>query len=200
MIGRMTLARLDARDIVARATTGLSANHGRLPVGAIRTWSNFPYDGDLTMVALDEPVLPEPERGGLTPEDCPVCPADDSGYLWCGERWRLRSITRGGSLPVFLLEPREHLDFGDLSEDLAAEMGVLAVRVERALASIDGVGRVHVDRWGDGLVHLHLWFYARPAGMLQLKGLFMPSWADTLPALPDEVADAIDARMAELLA
>ncbi len=38
----------------------------------------------------------------------------------------------------------------------------MTVRLERAIRSLDGVARVHVNRWGDGSAHLHLWFLARP--------------------------------------
>src|SRR5262249_62025925 len=55
---------------------------------------------------------------------------------------------------------------------LAAELGVMTVRLERAIRSLDGVARVHVNRWGDGAAHLHLWFLARPYGRLQLRGTF----------------------------
>jgi hypothetical protein len=35
--------------------------------------------------------------------------------------------------------------------------------------------------------------------MPQLRGLFMPSWMDSLPPLPDEVAEAIDGQVATAL-
>jgi len=98
-----------------------------------------------------------------------------------------------------LLEPRRHADLGDLSEDEAAELGVLVLRIERALASVPGVARVHVNRWGDGGAHLHVWFFARPAGLLQLRGSYLPDWAEILPALPDQQWAAVGRHVAEAL-
>ena len=85
-----------------------------------------------------------------------------------------------------LLEPRAHLDSTDLGAELAAEMGVLTVRAENALLALGGVGRVHVMKIGDGSAHLHLWFFARPEGLLQLRGSSLSDWSDTLPVLPED--------------
>jgi hypothetical protein len=96
-------------------------------------------------------------------------------------------MDRPTGLPaVVILEPRSHLDLGDLPNLLAAELGVMTVRLERAIRSLDGVARVHVNRWGDGLAHLHVWFMARPYGHLQLRGTFLPLWDDILPAISEE--------------
>jgi hypothetical protein len=84
-----------------------------------------------------------------------------------------------------ILECRSHLDLGDLPNLLAAELGVMTVRLERAVRSLDGVARVHVNRWGDGAAHLHMWFLARPYGRLQLRGTFLSLWDDILPVIPE---------------
>jgi hypothetical protein len=68
---------------------------------------------------------------------------------------------------------------------LAAELGVMTVRLERAVRSLDGVARVHVNRWGDGAAHLQLWFMARPYGRLQLRGTFLTLWDEILPSIPE---------------
>jgi hypothetical protein len=86
---------------------------------------------------------------------------------------------------VLILECRSHLDLGDLPNLLAAELGVMTVRLERAIRSLEGVARVHVNRWGDGSAHLHLWFLARPYGRLQLRGTFLTLWDDILPVIPE---------------
>jgi hypothetical protein len=86
---------------------------------------------------------------------------------------------------VLILESRSHLDLGDLPNMLAAELGVMTVRLERAIRSLDDVGRVHVNRWGDGSAHLHLWFLARPYGRLQLRGTFLSLWDEILPPIPE---------------
>jgi hypothetical protein len=81
---------------------------------------------------------------------------------------------------VLILESRSHLDLGDLPNLLAAELGVMTVRLERAIRSLDEVAQVHVNRWGDGAAHLHLWFLGRPAGQLQLRGPFLAMWDEIL--------------------
>lgn len=62
-----------------------------------------------------------------------------------------------------------------------------ALRVERAVANVPHVGRVHVCKWGDGTAHLHFWFIARPARLAQLEGSFAAIWDDVLPPLPEDV-------------
>ena len=149
-------------------------------------WPTFPFEGDLRVKPLDPPVAEEPARQGEGGENCAKCQADDSEYIWVDERWRVRSLSRPSGLPVVVvLETRHHYDLGDLSNMLAAELGVLTVRLERAIRSIDGVARVHVNRWGDGSEHLHVFFLARPKGMLQLRGTFLSMWDDILPPIPE---------------
>ena len=79
-------------------------------------------------------------------------------------------------------------------------MGVLLVRMERALAGIGGVGRVHVYKWGDGGAHLHVLVVARPRGMMQLRGMFLSTWMDVLPPLPVEEWAALRSHLAARLA
>src|SRR5256886_16868053 len=87
---------------------------------------------------------------------------------------------------VLMLESRSPLDLGCLSNLLSAELGVMTVRLERAIRSLDDVARVHVNRWGDGAAHLHLWFLARPVGRLQLRGSFLSLWDEILPPISEE--------------
>jgi hypothetical protein len=132
------------------------------------------------------PVDAEPPRAGEDATDCVACHTPDESYIWVSECWRVRSLDRPTGLPaVLVLECRSHLDLGDLPNLLAAELGVMTVRLERAIRSLDGVGRVHVSRWGDGAAHLHMWFLARPYGHLQLRGTFLSLWDDILPAIPE---------------
>ncbi|MGH3682038.1 MAG: hypothetical protein ACRDT2_17520 [Natronosporangium sp.] len=149
-------------------------------------WSSFPFEGELRVKKLDEPVAVEPPRKGENQADCAKCQTPDDAYIWVNENWRVRSLDRPSGLPmVLILESRSHLDLGDLPNMLAAELGVMTVRLERAIRSLDGVARVHVNRWGDGAAHLHLWFMARPYGRLQLRGTFLTLWDEILPAIPD---------------
>jgi hypothetical protein len=89
-------------------------------------------------------------------------------------------------VPLVLgLECRPHLDLGDLPNLLAAELGVMTVRLERAVRSLPGVAQVHVDRWTDD-GHLRLWFLAQPEGRPQLRGPYLAVWDRELPPVPAE--------------
>ena len=101
---------------------------------------------------------------------------------------------------VLLLEPRAHYgEPGDLPDELAAELGLMIARIERAIRSIGEIGRVHVCRWGDGGEHLHWWFMARPARLPQLIGSFAAIWDDILPPTPEDIWRAnLDAVVAAL--
>lgn len=150
-------------------------------------WPTFPFEGQLRVRRLEAPVEMEPPRQGDDPATCTACQAPDDAYIWVSDRWRVRSTDRPTGLPmVLILESRSHLDLGDLPNLLAAELGVMTVRLERAMRSLDGVARVHVNRWGDGSAHLHLWFLARPYGQLQLRGTFLSLWDDILPPVAEE--------------
>ena len=150
------------------------------------TWPGFPFEGDLRVRPLEPVADVEPPREGEDIADCTACAAPEEAYIWVSERWRVRAMDRPTGLPmVLILESRSHLDLGDLPNLLAAELGVMTVRLERAIRSLDGVARVHVNRWGDGAAHLHLWFLARPTGQLQLRGSFLSLWNDILPAVSE---------------
>lgn len=157
------------------------------PIPDFTQWPSFPFEGDLRVKRLDAPVPVEPLRKGEGDRECTACAAPDEAYIWVGERWRVRAMDRPTGLPmVLILESRSHLDLGDLPNLLAAELGVMTVRLERAIRSLDGVARVHVNRWGDGSSHLHLWFLARPYGQLQLRGTFLSLWDSILPPISEE--------------
>lgn len=99
-----------------------------------------------------------------------------------------------------LLEPRKHYgEPGELPDELAAELGLMIARVERAIRSIGEIGRVHVCRWGDGGEHLHWWFMARPARLPQLIGSFAAIWADILQPTPEPIWRANVAAVVEAL-
>ena len=156
------------------------------PLPDFTRWPSFPFEGDMRVKPLAAPVEVEPPRSGEDAADCVACNTPDEAYIWVSERWRVRAMDRPTGLPmVLILECRSHLDLGDLPNLLAAELGVMTVRLERAIRSLDGVARVHVNRWGDGSAHLHLWFLARPYGRLQLRGTFLSLWDDILPVIPE---------------
>ncbi len=187
-----------------------SAYVGRLPIGerltlpedSLTAWDVFPFEDDVRVKALEAPVLPEPEREGERgPEDCGVCGRPLEDALWADEHWRLDPVGTESRLPaVVMLWPREHGDLSGLPAERAAELGVLIQRIERAVGSLDGIGRVHINRWGDGSAHFHLWFIARPAGMLQLRGALLPVWDELLPPVPEEERRETHRRIAAALA
>ena len=162
---------------------------GNLRVPPVEEWDTWPFEGPLRAKALEPPVEREKPRQGEGGIDCRRCTAADDDYIWTNDRWRLFALEKPSGLPVVvLLEPREHLSApGDLAEELASELGVLISRIERAVSSIDGVGRVHVLRYGEGSDHLHIWFMGRPARLEQLRSSFAAIWDDVLPPTPEDV-------------
>jgi hypothetical protein len=157
------------------------------PLPDFTRWPSFPFEGDMRVKPITPPVSSEPPRSGEDPAGCIACNTPDDAYIWVSERWRVRAMDRPTGLPVVLiLECRSHFDLGDLPNLLAAELGVMTVRLERAIRSLDGVARVHVNRWGDGAAHMHMWFLARPYGLLQLRGTFLSLWDDILPVIPEQ--------------
>ncbi|MBO3088564.1 hypothetical protein [Cellulomonas dongxiuzhuiae] len=193
-----TDATLDVAALVARARAAAGPD-GRAAVGGIADWETFPFEREgLRLRALEDPVVPEPPRRDEDAATCSRCALPDEVFAWTDGTWRLSG--RGPvSVPTFVLDPRTHVDLGDLDDDAAGDLGRMIVRVERALAAVPGVGRVHVHRWGDGNGHLHVFFFARPDGMVQLRGLVMPLWTHHLPALPDDEWDAIVASVVAAL-
>ncbi|MCC2335862.1 hypothetical protein [Cellulomonas wangsupingiae] len=191
---RHPAAALDVPALVARARAAAGPD-GSLPVGDVVTWDTFPFEPDgLRLRELDDPVVPEPQRSDEDAGTCARCARPDERFAWTDDAWRV-SAPDSVSVPSVILDRRAHGDLGDLDDEAAADLGRMIVRVERALAAVPGVGRVHVQRWGDGNGHLHVFFSARPAGMLQLRGLVMPLWTLHLPALPDDEWAAIVASV-----
>lgn len=146
-------------------------------------WPIFPFEGEIRAKAvaprLDQDVPRSGEPGG---QPCRTCQQPDSDYIWVDERWRVRASDERQGVPVLLfLETREHVDMDGLDDASAAELGQLIVRLDRAIQAIGDIGRVHVNRWGDGASHFHMWFFARPAGAWQMSGFFMPVWAKIVP-------------------
>jgi diadenosine tetraphosphate (Ap4A) HIT family hydrolase len=163
----------------------------------VEEWDTWPFVGDLRPRSLEPPLEREPPRAGEGGIDCWACEQDDHAFLWTNERWRLSPTLDVRGLPVVvLLFPRRHYaDPGDLPDDLAAELGVLIARIERAVRSVGEIGRVHIGRWGDGSEHLHWWFMARPARLAQLRTSFAAIWDDVLPPTPDDVWQANLAKL-----
>jgi diadenosine tetraphosphate (Ap4A) HIT family hydrolase len=164
-----------------RARTGTS-------VPPLDEWDSWPFDGELRVRELEPPVETERPRGGEGGVDCRRCELGDEGALWSNERWTLRAFEKPSGLPVVvLLETRRHVDFPDLDDAEAAELGPLMLKIHHAVMAVPGVGRVHIGRWGEGGAHCHIWFMARPARMEQLRSSFAAIWDDVLPPVPEDV-------------
>ncbi len=188
-----------AEELFARALAAADAE-GRLPLPPLDEWETFPFEGEIRVRPLRAPA-DEPPRLGENPADCRRCRRSEEDAIWSDERWLLTPLEKPSGLPVIvILQPREHCDLGDLPDRLAAELGPLLVRVERAVDSVGDIGRVHVGRWGDGSAHLHWWFIARPARMPQLRTSFAAIWDDILPPLPEELWRANLAAVARAMA
>jgi hypothetical protein len=150
----------------------------------------FPFTGDIGVQTLrpfaDTEHVRAGEPGG-PPCDCTQAPDSDRAWptIWSDS---------------FTFEPDNiGMDFEDFDEELAAEFGVMCIRVDRAIRALGGVGRVHMNRWGDGGSHFHVWFLGRPFGASQLSGFTMPFWGFILPSLSDEVHQENDRAVAETL-
>lgn len=192
-------ARLDPFEITARAR-GSHGDDGSLALPRTAHWPIFPFVTEgLRVRPLEDPVLSEPPRRDVTAEECGTCRRSDENFVWSDERWLVSMSPEPESLPGAVLHPRAHLDFPDLTEELGGELGVLLVRIQRALAGIEGVGSVHVYKWGDGGAHLHVFVVARPRGMMQLRGMFLTTWMHILPPLPQAVWAALRSHVAATL-
>jgi diadenosine tetraphosphate (Ap4A) HIT family hydrolase len=180
----------------------------RLPIGKRLSTSPltgnelWPFDEDLETVPLDEPRIPEPPRKGEGGVDCVSCLPVPEMDVWRDERWLVRIPAEPAGLPALaILISREHHDLETLPPELAAELGPMIQRLARAVAQLEEVGRVHVNRWGDGSEHFHIWFLARPKGMWQLRGALLAVWDDLLPKVPaDEWAQTRTTIVAALAA
>jgi len=167
----------------------------RLPLPDVVSWAIFPFEGDMQVREIQPRLESERIRNGDPDGDpCFRCNPDssmreDADAVWQNERWAVWPITFNGRpspFPAYMLETIDHADIDDLTEEMAAEMGVLSLRLNHAITAIGNVGRVHINRWGDGAAHFHVWFLGRPAGAWQFSGFTLPFWGFTLPGLSDE--------------
>ena len=179
-----------------------------LPLPDVVNWPIFPFKGELQVRTVRPFADTEYPRAG-EPEGPPChCSGHPDAHraaapIWQDERWVVRPIRFGDApapFPAYMLETVEHLDFEDLDDGMAADFGLMTVRLERAMRALGTVGRVHVNRWGDGGSHFHVWFLGRPRGAAQLSGFTLPLWGFALPPLADEVHAANDAAIAASLA
>ncbi len=134
------------------------------------------------------PVAAEEPRHGAGGVECHRCARGGDDALWANDHWLVTTLPWPTGLPlVCFLETRRHVDFPELDDELAAELGPMLLKVQRAVVSVGEIGNVHVCRWGDGSEHFHVWFMARPARVPQLLGSFAAIWDDVLPPLPERL-------------
>jgi hypothetical protein len=171
----------------------------RLPLSRMTYWEVAPFEQDGLRVVPLRPPVPERLRADEDPANCGTCARGEEG-LWLDEHWRLRRVAGVGVPLVLMLEPRRHYDMADLPDELAAQLGVLSTHVTRHVEALPNVARAHMYRIGDGGAHLHVWFFARPAGQGQFFGSWLPVWDDLLPEYPDDLAQADAETVAAALA
>lgn len=180
-----------AEEVYARVAAAVGSD-GRLPMPPSGDWDIFPWevvDGALVPKVL-QPPSDEPARGGEHEDKpCDICTdPDPTRVVWEDEHWVLIHPGRPSGLPIVLtLHSREHLDYGDLDDELASQFGRISSRLVRIMENLPEIGRVHVDRWGDGGSHLHVWFFARTARLAHVRGSTALEWDDILPPCPEDV-------------
>lgn len=181
-----------AEEVYARVNAATGSAR-RLPAPDTTTWDVFPWeavDGQVAPKRLQPPADEAPRFGEEGGGPCKACAeiADPARVVWEDERWVLTHPGEPSGLPmVLLLNTREHLDFGELDDDLASEMGRITNRLVRITEHLPNIGRVHVNRWGDGGAHFHVWFVARTERLTSARGSYAIDWDDILPAGPEDV-------------
>jgi diadenosine tetraphosphate (Ap4A) HIT family hydrolase len=179
-----------AEQVLARIDAAVGAG-GRLPTPPHSEWDNFPWevvDGAIAPRVLGAPS-DDPLRGGEGDRPCPACAGvPPETVVWEDEFWVLKHFGSPSGLPVVLiLEPREHLDFGQFDDDLASQHGRISTRLVRIIESLDNIARCHVLRYGDGGSHAHTWFVGRTARLTGVIGSPTIDWDDVLPPGPVDV-------------
>jgi hypothetical protein len=182
--------------------TSLTEVQQRRALSALADWEPFPFESEgLHVAKLRRPIVPETPRHDEDPTSCRSCAASDGLAVWQNEGWRLIALSKPSGAPlVLMLLPKSHFDLGNLPDELAAQLGQLVVHVGRVIESLEHIARAHISRFGDGGAHLHIFFFARPEGFIQLRGNFFTVWDDLLAPVPREVRDADARRVGELLA
>lgn len=178
-----------AEDVYARIVEAVGAQ-GRLPLSPTVEWEIFPWevvDGELVAKVI-APPSDEPARYGEAPDKpCGACAGFDR-IVWEDDVWVLTHPEGPTGLPVVVtLHPREHLDMGNLDDELASQLGRITNRLVRIIENLPHIGRVHVNRWGDGGSHLHVTFFGRTERLTGVLGSPAMEWDDVIPPGPEDV-------------
>jgi hypothetical protein len=186
-------------DYYTRVMTAVD-HEGRLaiPADGIPYWEIFPFEAEGLRLRSIEPLADvEKPRFGEDPTQCHCARRGDAdeassadGQVWRDDHWQISVAEPTGAPVILILSPKDHYDFTTLPMDRAAEMGQIMVALGAAIESLPSVARVHVLKWGDGGAHAHIFFYARPTRMPQLRGTMLAVWDDFLPHIPVDVRDA----------
>lgn len=164
---------------------------GRLPMPADQV-DDLPWevaDGHLVAKPVGEPFAAEAPRRGTGGLGCATCEGDTAQVrVWESWRFHVARPARPSGLPLVLwLQSNEHMDFTDMGDDDAAEFGRVTVWLTRIVERLPHIGRVHVNRWGDGEEHLRVWFVARPERLPHVTGSLAVEWDEMLPPTPEDV-------------
>lgn len=179
-----------AEEVYARVVAAVGSE-GRLPMPDYGGWDVFPWDAvdGAVVPRILQPPAEEAPRSGEGDRPCEACAGlDPDRVVWEDERWVLTHRGQPSGMPlVLLLWTREHLDFGDFDDDLASEYGRIANRLVRIVEHLPHIGRVHVQRIGDGGSHVHIWFMARTHRLANVLGSPALEWDEILPPGPETV-------------
>jgi diadenosine tetraphosphate (Ap4A) HIT family hydrolase len=180
-----------AAEVYARVIEAVGAE-GRLPTPPIGEWDVFPWeaaDGSVVPKVLRAPGAERVRMGDDGGQPCGVCSGGlEDRVVWEDDFWILTRDEKPTGLPLVLtLWTREHLDFGDLDDEMASQFGRISNRLVRIIQGLENIGRVHVNRWGDGSSHFHVWFFARTEGLASILGSYAVEWDEILPPGPEGV-------------
>lgn len=189
-----------AEEVYARVVARVGVD-GRLPMPPVGEWDIFPWEGEMAPKVVRPPLEAEAPRWGEGDKPCACRQGEPENAVWRNERWVVTTTEKPTGLPLMLfLHTREHLDFDEMDDDLAAEFGLVTSWLHRIMAHLPNIGRVHVSKWGDGGSHLHVWFIARTARLPHILGSMAVEWNEMLPPGPEDVWRAdlhhVAARMA----
>ena len=181
-----------AEQVYARIVAAVGED-GHLPMPPQGDWDIFPWtvvDGAIAPRALPPPADEAPRWGESPEKPCGLCAkgVEPDRVVWEDEQWVLTHDGGPTGLPVVVvLHSREHLDYGELDDDQASELGRISNRLVRIVEGLDNVARCHVNRWGDGGEHLHLWFVGRTARLSNVLGSPTIDWDEIIPPGPEDV-------------
>ena len=112
---------------------------------------------------------------------CPGATSGDWSVVWTDDVWQVKVPPPSGLPIVLVLEPLEHLDFTDLPDDRAAEMGRLMVSSAAADGGATdcraGAYSMQMGRWRGPPAPV---FLARPTRLPQLRGTYQ-RWTSSPP-------------------